>query len=123
MRDALNGTGRPIFYAMCEWGVDAPASWARVVGNSWRTTIGACSRGARRHRARADSTPCTLADIEDTWLSVLLNLELTAPLWRSSGPGGFNDPGSVLLRWHAAPPRLTLRGTRPQTCSRLATAG
>ena len=38
MRDALNKTGRPIFYSMCEWGVDNPATWASKVGNSWRTT-------------------------------------------------------------------------------------
>ena len=38
MRDALNKTGRPIFYSMCEWGVDNPATWAPDVGNSWRTT-------------------------------------------------------------------------------------
>ena len=38
MRDALNKTGRPIFYALCEWGIDDPATWAPKVGNSWRTT-------------------------------------------------------------------------------------
>ena len=38
MRDALNKTGRPIFYSMCEWGVNDPAKWAKPVGNSWRTT-------------------------------------------------------------------------------------
>ena len=38
MRDALNKTGRPIFYSMCEWGQDNPATWAPKVGNSWRTT-------------------------------------------------------------------------------------
>ena len=38
MRDALNKTGKPIFFSMCEWGVDNPATWARPVGNSWRTT-------------------------------------------------------------------------------------
>ena len=38
MRDALNKTGRPIFYSMCEWGVGNPATWAPEVGNSWRTT-------------------------------------------------------------------------------------
>lgn len=38
MRDALNITGRPIFYSMCEWGVEDPGTWARPVGNSWRTT-------------------------------------------------------------------------------------
>ena len=24
MRDALNATGRPIVYSMCEWGVSSP---------------------------------------------------------------------------------------------------
>lgn len=66
MRDALNETGRSIFYSLCEWypvliniladsffflssnllgcnfaaarGVDDPALWAGKVGNSWRTT-------------------------------------------------------------------------------------
>uniref|UniRef100_A0A2P2MG00 Alpha-galactosidase n=2 Tax=Rhizophora mucronata TaxID=61149 RepID=A0A2P2MG00_RHIMU len=38
MRDALNATGRKIFYSLCEWGVDDPALWAGKVGNSWRTT-------------------------------------------------------------------------------------
>ena len=38
MRDALNQTGRRIFFSMCEWGVDNPATWAPKVGNSWRTT-------------------------------------------------------------------------------------
>ena len=38
MRDALNATGRPIFFSMCEWGVEDPATWAMPVGNSWRTT-------------------------------------------------------------------------------------
>ena len=38
MRDALNKTGRHIFYSMCEWGQDNPATWAPKVGNSWRTT-------------------------------------------------------------------------------------
>ena len=69
MRDALNATGRRVFYALCEWGVDGPAAWAREVGNSWRTTI----------------------DIEDTWLSVQLNLELSAGLADAAGPGGWND--------------------------------
>ena len=38
MRDALNATGRPIFFSMCEWGVENPGTWAMPVGNSWRTT-------------------------------------------------------------------------------------
>jgi alpha-galactosidase len=74
MRDALNASGRPIFYSMCgmfyeliiflttfyhiicmiEWGVDTPALWAANVGNSWRTTN----------------------DIADNWKSMLDNIDL-----------------------------------------------
>src|ERR1700761_4153730 len=28
MRDALNATGRPILFSMCEWGVEDPATWS-----------------------------------------------------------------------------------------------
>ena len=28
MRDALNATGRPVLYSICEWGLDNPATWA-----------------------------------------------------------------------------------------------
>ena len=73
MRDALAACGRPIVYALCEWGVDNPATWAGAVGNTWRTSI----------------------DIGNFWLSVLLNLEVTEPLWPAAGPGGWNDPDSL----------------------------
>ena len=36
MADALNATGRPILYAMCNWGEDHPWAWAQTVANSWR---------------------------------------------------------------------------------------
>jgi hypothetical protein len=32
MRDALNRTGRPIYYSMCDWGVGDPWLWASKVG-------------------------------------------------------------------------------------------
>lgn len=51
MRDALNKTGRPIFYSICNWGLEHTTEWAPQVGNSWRTTY----------------------DIEDSWRSVLQN--------------------------------------------------
>src|SRR3989338_760309 len=38
MRDALNASGRAIFFSMCEWGREDPAQWAPAVGNSWRTS-------------------------------------------------------------------------------------
>ena len=38
MRDALNATGRPIYYAMCNWGQAESWEWAGALANSWRTT-------------------------------------------------------------------------------------
>eukprot|EP01112_Ceratiomyxa_fruticulosa_P000547 TRINITY_DN10497_c0_g1_i1.p1 TRINITY_DN10497_c0_g1~~TRINITY_DN10497_c0_g1_i1.p1 ORF type:complete len:356 (-),score=53.73 TRINITY_DN10497_c0_g1_i1:703-1695(-) len=70
MRDALNKTGRPIYFSMCEWGVNDPATWAPEVGNSWRTT----------------------QDIQPTWIHILNNLDLNADLYPYAGPGGWNDP-------------------------------
>jgi len=70
MRDALNATGRPIFFSMCEWGVDNPASWAPEVGNSWRTT----------------------GDIADNWQSMISNLDNNALVVSVGAPGGWNDP-------------------------------
>jgi hypothetical protein len=70
MRDALNATGRHIFFSMCEWGVDDPAAWAPKVGNSWRTT----------------------SDIRDTWISFTYNLDQNNEWADNAAPGGWNDP-------------------------------
>jgi len=51
MKVALNNTGRPIFYSICNWGKENTASWAPAIGNSWRTT----------------------GDINNTWASVAAN--------------------------------------------------
>lgn len=70
MRDALNATGRSIFYSLCEWGKDDPALWAKEVGNSWRTTD----------------------DINDTWASMTTIADLNNKWASYAGPGGWNDP-------------------------------
>ncbi|KAK9070461.1 hypothetical protein SSX86_010863 [Deinandra increscens subsp. villosa] len=70
MRDALNSTGRKIFYSLCEWGEDDPALWAGNVGNSWRTT----------------------GDINDTWASMISIADLNDKWAAYAGPGGWNDP-------------------------------
>ncbi|CAA7389276.1 unnamed protein product [Spirodela intermedia] len=70
MRDALNATGRAIFYSLCEWGVDEPALWAGKVGNSWRTTD----------------------DINDSWVSMTTIADLNDKWASYAGPGGWNDP-------------------------------
>ena len=38
MAVALNKTGRPIFYSVCNWGEKDTASWAPSISNSWRTS-------------------------------------------------------------------------------------
>ncbi|KAM3233735.1 alpha-galactosidase 3 isoform X1 [Capsicum annuum] len=70
MRDALNATGRTIFYALCEWGVEDPALWAGKIGNSWRTTD----------------------DINDTWTSMTTIADINNKWASYAGPGGWNDP-------------------------------
>jgi len=70
MRDALNATGRKIFYSMCEWGLEDPATWAVPVGNSWRTT----------------------GDISDDWYSMITRIDQNDKWAIYAGPGGWNDP-------------------------------
>jgi len=70
MTDALNKTGRSIFFSMCEWGVEDPATWAPGVGNSWRTT----------------------GDIWDSWNRMVEIADLNDQWAEYAGPGGWNDP-------------------------------
>jgi len=71
MSSALRATGRPIVFAACDPnpGVDA-WTWGPPVANVWRTT----------------------PDIEDNYGSMLANFEGTVDLYKSAGPGGWNDP-------------------------------
>jgi alpha-galactosidase len=66
MRNALNLTGRPIFYSACEWGDLLPALWFRPIANSWRTT----------------------GDITDTWLSMLFNIDINDLFASFAAPQG-----------------------------------
>ncbi|TGO48185.1 hypothetical protein BCON_0248g00090 [Botryotinia convoluta] len=36
MAKALNATGRPILYSLCNWGEDSPWNWGSTTANSWR---------------------------------------------------------------------------------------
>lgn len=70
MRDALNATGRPVVYSLCNWGALRPWLWADKVRHSWRTT----------------------GDIHPTWGSVMEILDASTDLARFAGPGrGHND--------------------------------
>ncbi|RIB28539.1 Glycoside Hydrolase Family 27 protein [Gigaspora rosea] len=76
MRDALNRTGRPIFYSICEWGKSKPFLWGRAVGNRyWRTTL----------------------DIRATWASIISIIQKQQMITKYAGPGGWNDPDMLQI--------------------------
>ncbi|KAJ8769957.1 hypothetical protein K2173_009039 [Erythroxylum novogranatense] len=70
MTKALLNSGRPIFFSLCEWGQEDPATWAASVGNSWRTT----------------------GDIEDKWNSMTSIADINDKWASYARPGGWNDP-------------------------------
>ncbi|XP_034697569.1 alpha-galactosidase-like [Vitis riparia] len=70
MSKALLNSGRSIFFSLCEWGQEDPATWAKDVGNSWRTT----------------------GDIEDNWASMTSRADENDKWAAHAGPGGWNDP-------------------------------
>lgn len=70
MRDALNATGRKIYFSMCQWGEELPWIWAAPVANSWRTT----------------------GDISGSYKSFVDILDAQIGKSRWAGPGAWNDP-------------------------------
>jgi alpha-galactosidase len=70
MSVALNKTGRPIVYSICNWGVHEPWLWAPQISNSWRTT----------------------GDIDATWKRTLEILDANRDLYKYSKVGAWNDP-------------------------------
>ncbi|XP_021292049.1 alpha-galactosidase-like isoform X1 [Herrania umbratica] len=70
MSEALLSTGRPIFFSICEWGREHPATWAPDIGNSWRTS----------------------GDVRDKWDSMIVRADRNDKWASYAGPGGWNDP-------------------------------
>jgi alpha-galactosidase len=79
MSQALQASGRPIVFSLCEWGNSKPWLWARNIGNLWRTT----------------------GDITDQWdgvhpkgytMGMLRIVDMQAELAPYAGPGHWNDP-------------------------------
>ena len=72
MGDALKGTGRPIVYSLCQYGLEKVWEWGPSVGgNLWRTT----------------------GDIHDNWKSMSsIGFDRQIGLEKYAGPGHWNDP-------------------------------
>lgn len=83
MGDALKKTGRPIVYAICEWGQRKPWLWAKAAGGHlWRTTWD--SRDAWQSNDRNLTGIMEIFDQQET-------------LAQYAGPGGWNDPDLLMV--------------------------
>ncbi|KAG9087707.1 hypothetical protein FRC06_002417 [Ceratobasidium sp. 370] len=88
MSRALNATGRPILYSMCNWGEDGPWNWATEIANSWRMSGDIKDATMIVVRARV----CLIASLLDiVHCTVTRILDFAAPLGQKSGPGRWND--------------------------------
>ena len=77
MRSALDATGFPIVFSMCEWGTAKPWLWADGTGNLWRTTGDIYDHYEGTH----------------TYSLGMMNIvDLNEPLYSYAGPGHWNDP-------------------------------
>jgi len=78
MRDALNATGRPIFFSLCGWNPWYAPKGAEL-GNSWR-----------------------IGPDDTNWGGILANTDIMASVAQYAGPTkGWNDPCLLLSKDHA----------------------
>lgn len=70
MKNALDATGKPIVFSICEWGSNNPWEWAPKIGDLWRTT----------------------GDISDNWNSMIHILDEQVGLNKFASKGHWNDP-------------------------------
>lgn len=94
MAQALNATGRPIVYSLCNWGEDFVMSWGVSIANSWRISGDIYDSFSRPD----DRCSCTAIDPSSPWCvspgahcSVLAILNKIAPYADRSQPGGWQD--------------------------------
>ncbi|OSD06023.1 glycoside hydrolase family 27 protein [Trametes coccinea BRFM310] len=90
MSRALNATGRPILYSMCNWGEDGSWNFAVDIANSWRISGDLVDEFDRFD----DKCPC--ADILDCKLpgfhcAMARVIDFAAPVGQKAGPGRWND--------------------------------
>ncbi|KAI0082214.1 glycoside hydrolase [Panus rudis PR-1116 ss-1] len=90
MSRALNATGRPILYSMCNWGEDGPWNFAPTIANSWRIS-GDIHDDFNRFD---DRCPCT--DILDCKLpgfhcAMARIIDFAAPVGQKARSGAWND--------------------------------
>ncbi|MEP6898875.1 MAG: glycoside hydrolase family 27 protein [Rhodanobacter sp.] len=93
MRSALDASGRPIVYSLCQYGWDAVWEWGAspaVSGNLWRTTD----------------------DVSLNWMSIHANATQQSGLARFAGPGHWNDPDMLEVGNQLGDKKLTMPENR-----------
>ncbi|CUS25239.1 LAQU0S45e00144g1_1 [Lachancea quebecensis] len=91
MSDALNKTGRPIFYSLCNWGQDLTFYWGSAISNSWRISgdiYPFFDRPDSRCPCDDDEYDCKYAGFH---CSIMNILGKAAPMGQNAGVGGWND--------------------------------
>ncbi|KAF8515218.1 alpha-galactosidase [Gautieria morchelliformis] len=90
MSQALNATGRPILYSMCNWGEDGPWNFASTIANSWRISGDIVDQFDRFD----DRCPCTsVLDCKLPGFHCAMSriIDFAAPVGQKAGPGRWND--------------------------------
>eukprot|EP01125_Pyxidicula_operculata_P022801 TRINITY_DN9583_c0_g1_i1.p1 TRINITY_DN9583_c0_g1~~TRINITY_DN9583_c0_g1_i1.p1 ORF type:complete len:407 (-),score=76.08 TRINITY_DN9583_c0_g1_i1:57-1100(-) len=86
MRDALNKTGKPIMFSICEWGRYTPWEWGMETGNLWRSG--------------PDHMPLwwSIDSGQDPGVGGGTSqiIQHMAGLSQYAGPGGWNDPDFLM---------------------------
>lgn len=91
MSEALNKTGRPIFYSLCNWGQDLTFYWGSGIANSWRISgdiTADFDRPDSRCPCDGDEYDCAYAGFH---CSIMNILNKAAPMGQNAGTGGWND--------------------------------
>eukprot|EP01094_Clydonella_sp_ATCC50884_P002197 TRINITY_DN11687_c0_g1_i1.p1 TRINITY_DN11687_c0_g1~~TRINITY_DN11687_c0_g1_i1.p1 ORF type:complete len:425 (-),score=48.40 TRINITY_DN11687_c0_g1_i1:107-1381(-) len=85
MRDALNATGRPMLFSICEWGLEEPWTWGAQTGNTWRVGPDKLPVWWTPKTSQTPGQGQGTANI----------IQHMAGLSQYSAPGGWNDPDYI----------------------------
>jgi alpha-galactosidase len=102
MSRAIEASGRPMVFSLCEWGDNRPWLWAAPIANVWRTTGDGkdCWDCGGETAAKKGGYP-------RGWTRIL---DAQVGLGKYAGPGHWNDPDLLLVGL----PGLTVEEARAQ---------
>jgi len=90
MAQALNATGRPILFSMCNWGEDGPWNFAPNIANSWRIS-GDIYDNFNRYDDRCPCTDMLDCKLPGFHCAMARIIDFSAPLGQKAGTGHWND--------------------------------